>query len=32
LANANAGLWALGDGLVSSTLVIYLASDLGARG
>lgn len=32
LANANAGLWAVGNGLVSTTLVIYLASDLGARG
>lgn len=32
LANANAGLWAVGNGLVSTTLVIYLAADLDARG
>ena len=32
LANANAALWAIGNGLVSMLLVIYLASDLGASG
>ena len=32
LANANAGLWAIGNGLVSTLLVIYLAADLGASG
>jgi Na+/melibiose symporter-like transporter len=32
LANANAGLWAVGNGLVSSLLVIYLATELGAKG
>jgi MFS family permease len=32
LANANAGLWATGNGLISSTLVIYLASAWGAFG
>ncbi len=32
LANANAMLWAMGNGLVSTTLVIYLAQHLGARG
>ena len=32
LANANAGLWAIGNGLVSTSLVIYLAADLGATG
>ncbi len=32
LANVNAGLWAIGNGLVSTTLVIYLALDLGAEG
>jgi len=31
-ANANAGLWAVGNGLVSTTLVIYLALGLGASG
>lgn len=31
-ANANAALWAVGNGLVSSTLVVYLALDLGAAG
>src|SRR4051812_19580055 len=31
-ANANAALWAIGNGLVSTLLVIYLASDLGAKG
>lgn len=31
-ANANAGLWAVGNGLVSTQLVIYLANDLGAAG
>ncbi|MEX2308530.1 MAG: MFS transporter [Pirellulales bacterium] len=31
-ANANAGLWAVGNGLVSTLLVIYLAADLGAQG
>ncbi|MEX2315823.1 MAG: MFS transporter [Pirellulales bacterium] len=32
LANANAGLWAVGNGLVSTQLVVYLASDFGAGG
>ncbi len=32
LANVNAGLWAIGNGLVSTSLVIYLAADLGATG
>jgi MFS family permease len=32
LANLNAALWAVGNGLVSSLLVIYLAADLGAEG
>src|SRR6476660_6273852 len=32
LANANAALWAIGNGLTSTLLVIYLASDLGASG
>jgi MFS family permease len=32
LANANAALWAVGNGLVSTLLVIYLANDLGATG
>jgi MFS family permease len=32
LANVNAGLWAAGNGLVSTLLVIYLAADLGASG
>ena len=32
LASANAALWAIGNGLVSTLLVIYLASDLGASG
>ena len=32
LANANAALWATGNGLVSTLLVIYLAADLGAKG
>src|SRR4029078_8377900 len=32
LANANAALWATGNGLISTLLVIYLASDLGANG
>jgi MFS family permease len=32
LANANAALWAIGNGLISTLLVIYLASDLGANG
>jgi MFS family permease len=32
LANANAGLWAVGNGLVSTTLIVYLALDLGAAG
>jgi MFS family permease len=31
-ANVNAALWAIGNGLVSSTLVIYLALDFGATG
>jgi MFS family permease len=32
LANANAALWATGNGLVSTLLVIYLAAELGAEG
>lgn len=32
LANANAAVWAVGNGLVSTLLVIYLANDLGATG
>jgi MFS family permease len=32
LANANAALWAVGNGLVSTLLVIYLAAELGAAG
>src|SRR5215208_2788056 len=32
LANANAALWATGNGMISTLLVIYLASDLGASG
>src|SRR4051812_42410849 len=32
LANANAALWAIGNGLISTLLVIYLASDFGASG
>ena len=32
LANANAALWALGNGLISTLLVIYLAADLDASG
>ena len=32
LANANAAIWATGNGLISTLLVIYLASDLGASG
>ena len=32
LANANACLWAIGNGLISTLLVIYLAADLGATG
>jgi MFS family permease len=32
LANANAALWAVGNGLVATQLVIYLAADLGATG
>ena len=32
LANANAAVWAVGNGLISTLLVIYLASDLGASG
>ncbi len=32
MANANAGLWSLGNGLTSTTLVIYLAGQLGAAG
>lgn len=32
LANANAALWAVGNGLISTLLVIYLAADLGAKG
>jgi Na+/melibiose symporter-like transporter len=31
-ANANAALWAVGNGLVSTLLVIYLAAELGAAG
>jgi MFS family permease len=31
-ANVNAALWATGNGLVSTLLVIYLAVDLGAQG
>jgi MFS family permease len=31
-ANANAALWAIGNGLISTLLVIYLAADLGAEG
>jgi MFS family permease len=31
-ANANAAIWAIGNGLISTLLVIYLASDLGASG
>ncbi|MEM8865186.1 MAG: hypothetical protein AAGF31_06515 [Planctomycetota bacterium] len=32
LANINAAIWAFGNGLVSTTLVIYLALELGAAG
>jgi MFS family permease len=32
LANANAAIWAIGNGLVSTLLVVYLAGDLGAKG
>lgn len=32
LANANATLWAIGNGLVSTLLVVYLAQELGATG
>src|SRR5690242_1839078 len=32
MANVNAGLWATGNGLVSTTLVFYLAVELGAAG
>ncbi len=32
LANLNAGLWAVGNGLVSTMLVIFLAMELGAAG
>ena len=32
MANANAALWAIGNGLISTLLVIYLASGLGATG
>lgn len=32
LANANAGLWATGNGLVSTALVTFLAMELGAQG
>jgi MFS family permease len=32
LANINAALWAIGNGLISTLLVIYLANDLGATG
>ncbi|MEM6799174.1 MAG: MFS transporter [Planctomycetota bacterium] len=32
LVNTNAAVWAVGNGLVSSTLVIYLALELGAPG
>jgi hypothetical protein len=31
LAYANAAIWAIGNGLVSSTLVVYLALSVGAR-
>ena len=30
--NANAAIWAIGNGLISTLLVIYLASDIGASG
>lgn len=32
LANANAAIWATGNGLVGTALVIYLARELGAQG
>lgn len=32
LANLNAAIWAIGNGLVSTTLVVYLALELGAPG
>lgn len=32
LAGINAAIWAVGNGLVSTSLVIYLATDLGAKG
>ena len=32
LANANAAIWAVGNGLVSTQLVVYLASEFGAKG
>lgn len=32
LANVNAAIWAIGNGLVSTTLIIYLALELGAKG
>lgn len=32
LAGLNAALWAVGNGLVSTSLVIYLATELGAKG
>jgi MFS family permease len=32
LASANAALWAVGNGLVSTLLVVYLATEFGARG
>ena len=32
VANLNAGLWATGNGLLSTTLVVYLAIELGATG
>ena len=32
LANANALVWAIGNGLVSTLLVTYLALELGAKG
>lgn len=32
LASLNAALWAIGNGLVSTTLVTFLAMDLGAKG
>jgi MFS family permease len=32
LANWNAALWAIGNGLISTLLVVYLATDLGATG